>query len=238
MKNKSIILICLVVSLINAKEVTSLQDIIVTAQKHEEKYIDVPASMNLFSEFDIEDKNIESLNDLSAFSSNFSIFDAGGTGIVSPSIRGITSDTTVESASVGVYVDGIPYVGTIGNDIPIQNIQRIEILKGPQGTLYGKNSYSGAINIITKTPKNYTNGSANISLAEDKKREYSFNINTPIIKNKLLFNAFLRHYEKDGFIRNTTLNNYDNFKENDYGKIYLKYLANDNLDISLISSLF
>jgi len=237
MKTKSFVLLCLVTSLLNAKETLTLQELTVTAQKYEEKHIDVPISMNIIDEFDIEDKNIDDFNDLNNLSSNFSIFDAGGSGIVSSSIRGITSDTLVESASIGIYVDGIPYIGTIGNEIPIHNIQRIEILKGPQSTLYGKNSYSGAINIITKAPQNNTNGFVSVGFAEDNKQEYSLNLNTPIIDNKLLLNVFMRHYKKDGFIKNTTLNNEENYKENNYFKSYLKYLVNNKLTISLISSL-
>ncbi len=166
------------------------------------------------------------------------MFEAGGTGMMSAYIRGVASDTGVESANVGIYVDGVPYVNTFGNDIPIENIQRIEILKGPQSVLYGKNSYAGVVNIISKKPSvKEFEGDVGLSLGSDDKRKVSMTLNAPVVKDKFSINAFARHYEKDGFIWNTTLNTHDNYKENNFGKLQLLLTPSQNLEFSLISTI-
>lgn len=150
MKEKIALGMCvLVLSALNAKETVSLEDITVTAQKQEERYIDVPISLSVLDEFDIEDKGIDDFGDLANHASGLAIFDAGGTGILSPSLRGIASNTGAENLNVGIYVDGIPYVGTFGNELILVGMERVEVLKGPQSVLYGKNSYAGVINIET-----------------------------------------------------------------------------------------
>ena len=220
-----------------AKDSVELKDITVTSQKQEERYIDVPISLNVFNEFDIEDKKIDNISDLGNTTSNLIFLNAGGSSFYSPFIRGMASDTGVESSNVAIYIDGIPYVNTFENDIFMDGIQRIEVLKGPQSILYGKNSYAGVINIISKEPSNEFGGSIGVELGSDNKRKYTINVNTPIIQNKLFLDFFYRHYEKDGFINNENLDTDDNFRQNDFAKVNLKYLVNENLDISLISSL-
>lgn len=219
-----------------AKENISLKNIVVTAQKQDENFKDIPISLSIFNEFQIEDKGFENYNDLTNHSSNFTIFDAGGTGMMATYIRGVASDTGAESANVGVYVDGIPYVNTFGNDIPIENIQRIEVLKGPQSVLYGKNSYAGVVNIISKPPSGIFEGNTKVTLGSDGKRKVSLTLNAPAVADKLYLSLFARHNEKDGFVRNTTLNIEDNFKEDRYGKFHLLFTPSDRLDLSLISS--
>lgn len=234
------IAICLsflfIVPSLYAGKSVSLQQIMVTAQKQDENYRDIPISLTIFDEFDIEDRGFEEITDLADQSSNFTIFDAGGTGMVSPFIRGIASDNGVESANAGVYVDGIPYVHTFGNDIFLENIKRIEVLKGPQSVLYGKNSYAGVVNIISREPCNDMEGNAGIRLGSDNARKYHIFLNAPVIKNTLMMNAFFHHYEKDGFIKNSFLNTEDNFHGNRFGKVHVLFVPNPSLKLSLISS--
>ena len=219
-----------------AKEDVSLQNIVVTAQKQDQHIKDVPISLSVFNEFDIEDKGIENYKDLANFASNVTLLEAGGTGMMSTFIRGVASDSGVESANAGIYVDGVPYVYTFGNDIPIEQIQRIEILKGPQCVLYGKNSYAGVVNIISKEPAQVFEGSADVTIGSDDKRKLRLDLSTPLIAEKLNVSLFARHYEKDGFIHNTTLNNEDNYSENNFGKLHFRFTPTDRLMFSLISS--
>ena len=238
MKEKITLGMCvLVLSALNAKETVSLEEITVTAQKQEERYIDVPISLSVLDEFDIEDKGINDFGDLANHASGLAIFDAGGTGILSPSLRGIASNTGAENLNVGIYVDGIPYVGTFGNELILVGMERVEVLKGPQSVLYGKNSYAGVINIVSKEPRNHFEGSVGLEFGNYDKKIFNLNINTPIIKDKLLLDFYLRHSQKDGFIKNNYLGNYDNYKEDDFGKIYLKYIFSDYLKFSFISSI-
>ncbi len=238
--NKSILSIITVFALMHntlmAKEAKTLADIEVTAQKQEESIFEVPLSLNVFTQFDIEDKNIKSIKDIGKYTPNLYMVNPGDFGAISPSSRGLYSDASSVSTTVGMYIDGIPTLGTVGYNAILQNIERIEVLRGPQGTLYGKNAQAGVINVITKQPTNIFSGSVNASFGSDNKKEYSVNVNGPIVENKLFFNLSARHYSKDGFISNSYLNNKENYRENNYGKISLLYKASDNLKLSLISS--
>jgi len=237
MKKQIAVAMCLAtVSSMCSKEIIQLKDLTVTAQKQDENYIDVPISLNVFDEFQIEDKKIDTIQDLANNASNLIFLDAGGSGVLSPFIRGIASDTGVENSNVAIYLDGIPYVNTFGNEILLENVKRIEVLKGPQSVLYGKNSYAGVINIISKEPTKNFHGDITLELGSDNKKSYSLSLNTPL-SEKFLMNLFYKHNQKDGFITNNNLNNKDNFEESDFGKIHVKYIHSDNLDFSLISSI-
>lgn len=220
------------------KENLKLQDLSITAQKQEENYKDIPISMNVLDEFDIEDKGIENYVDLVNHVSNMTIFDAGGTDMRSTFMRGVAADNGVESANVGIYVDGVPYVNTFGNIFAMDNLERIEVLKGPQSVLYGKNSYAGVVNIISRKPTGYFSGNVGVQAGSDNKRRYSLTLNSPTVVEKLSASVQLSHTEKDGFIRNTTLNEYDNHKDRNFGRLHLLYTASDALSFSLISTSF
>jgi len=215
-----------------------LDSVTVTANKIEENIQEVPISMSVFDEFTIEDRKIESIQDVASHTSNFYLKDQGG-GVFAPTIRGISNSlpfSTAGSQPTSVIIDGIPISSAQGFNVNLMDIQRIEVLKGPQGTLYGKEAQAGVINVITKKPNNETKAKVGVELGEDNKREYTLSTSGPIVENKFYVGLSAKHYEKDGFIENTKLGGYTNDKENDYGRLHLRYTPNDDLEISFISS--
>jgi len=219
-----------------AKDIKSLDTVTVTAQKVEENVQDVPVSISVFDEFDIQDMQIESAKDIAKYTPNLLLFNINSSGVLMPTIRGLNTDYGSFSTSMAMFVDGVPIIGTSGLDAPISDVERIEVLKGPQGTLYGKGTESGVINIITKKPNNETKGKIGLELGSDNKRQYTFSASGPIVQDKFYMGLSVKHYEKDGYVYNAHLNkNADDIK-NDYGKINLRFTPTDNLDISLISS--
>jgi len=213
-----------------------LESITVTAQKTEQNVQDVPMSISVFDEYMIEDTKIESVKDIAQYTPNFMVFDYGS-GMVAPSIRGLTSEVTTLSTSAGMFIDGIPVLHGVGYNEELMDIERIEVLKGPQGTLYGRNTQSGAINIITKQPNNETRGKVELELGEDNKQEISLSASGPVVQDKFYVGISAKHYEKDGFVKNTNLGGYIDDKEYDYGKLVLRATPTDNLDISFTSSI-
>ncbi len=213
-----------------------LESVTVTANKIEENVQEVPISMTVFDEFAIEDRKIESVQDIAPYTSNFILEDKTG-GVVMPTIRGISNPFPNLSQPASVIIDGIPVSHSQGFDVTLMDIERIEVLKGPQGTLYGKEAEAGVINIISKKPDNETKAKVGVELGEDNKRQYTFNASGPIVEDKFYVGIAAKHYEKDGFIKNNTLGGYSNDKEHNYGKINLRYTPKDNLEISLISSI-
>ncbi len=132
------------------------ETVIVTAQKREQSIYDVPVAISAFSPETIEKQGITNLVDIGKFVPNLNVtgFSAGHTSSANPFIRGIglQDHLITTDPGVGVYVDGIYLGRQVGQNWSLTNIERVEVLRGPQGTLYGRNSIGGAINIITRKP--------------------------------------------------------------------------------------
>jgi len=132
------------------------EEIVVTATKREQSAYDVPAALSVFSANTVEKQGITDLIDVGKFVPNLNVTSFGGGQVSSsnPFIRGIglQDHLVTTDPGVGVYVDGVYLGRQIGQNWSLANIERIEVLRGPQGTLYGRNSIGGAINIITRKP--------------------------------------------------------------------------------------
>lgn len=239
MKNKTIsflVILMLMAVCVSAKEAKVVDAVTVTAQKMEQNVQDIPMSITVFDEYSIEDQQIETIKDIGQYTPNLLLFNINSMGIILPTIRGLNTDYGSFSTAMAMFVDGVPIVGTSGLDTPIADVERIEVLKGPQGTLYGKGTESGVINIITKKPDNEFRGKLGIERGSDNKEQYTFQAAGPILKDKFYIGISGKHYEKDGFVENIYLNKKADDIEYDYGKMVLRYTPLDNLDISLVSS--
>jgi len=240
-KQKSKIALSIITSLVlsssmYAKDtIQEFDKLTVTAQKSEENIQNVPISMSVFDEYSIEDNQIKTIQDISSYTPNLMFIDLGGSDDFRPTMRGLSSLTNF-SSSVSLFIDGIPVSSQFGFNETLLDIERIEVLKGPQGTLYGKDTHAGAINVITKKPNNKTKLNTKIELGSDNKREYTLNTSGAIIKDKFFISLAAKHYEKDGFIKNIYLNKIVDDREHNYGKVHFRYTPTENLDISLISS--
>jgi iron complex outermembrane receptor protein len=141
--------------------------IIVTAQKREQSIYDVPVAISAFTPETLERQGITDLTDIGKFVPNLNItgFSAGHTSSQNPFIRGIglQDHLITTEPGVGVYVDGVYLGRQVGQNWSLANIERVEVLRGPQGTLYGRNSIGGAINIITRKPGDEPGGRMGLS---------------------------------------------------------------------------
>jgi iron complex outermembrane receptor protein len=133
-----------------------LEEVLVTATKREESIYDVPIAITAFTEQTILRQGITDLTDIGKFVPNLNVtgFSAGHVSSVNPFIRGIglQDHLITTEPGVSVYVDGVYLGRQVGQNWSLANIERVEVLRGPQGTLYGRNSIGGAINIITRQP--------------------------------------------------------------------------------------
>ncbi len=146
---------------------TAFEPVIVTAQKREQSIYDVPVAISAFSADTIEKQGISDLTDIGKFVPNLNVtgFSAGHTSSANPFIRGIglQDHLITTDPGVGVYVDGIYLGRQVGQNWSLANIERVEVLRGPQGTLYGRNSIGGAINIITRQPGDEDGGRVSLT---------------------------------------------------------------------------
>ena len=143
-----------------------IEEITVTAAKREQSIYEVPIAVSAFEGAKLAEQGIVGIYDIGKFVPNLNIteFSAGHTSSVNPFIRGIglQDHLITTDPGVSVYVDGVYLGRQVGQNWSIANIERIEVLRGPQGTLYGRNSIGGAINIITKTPGSDPGGKVGI----------------------------------------------------------------------------
>jgi iron complex outermembrane receptor protein len=137
-------------------DASAFEEITVTAKKREQNIYEVPVAVSAFSGAAIAKQGITDLTDVGKFVPNLNVtgFSAGHTSSANPFIRGIglQDHLITTDPGVGVYVDGVYLGRQVGQNWSLSNIERIEVLRGPQGTLYGRNSIGGTINIITRKP--------------------------------------------------------------------------------------
>lgn len=129
-----------------------LEEIVVTAQRKTERLQDVPISVNAISGEAMAARGVTDTFDLQTVVPGLSITRVAS--VSTPYLRGVGSDgaNPNQEASVATYVDGVYYAAPFGNLFSFNNIDRIEVLKGPQGTLFGRNATGGVIQIVTRTP--------------------------------------------------------------------------------------
>ncbi len=143
-------------------EAAVFEEVIVTATKREESIYDVPVAVSAFAEDVMFRQGIVDMTDVGKFVPNLTItgFSAGHVSSVNPFIRGIglQDHLITTEPGVGVYVDGVYLGRQVGQNWSLANIERVEVLRGPQGTLYGRNTIGGAINIITRKPGDESGG--------------------------------------------------------------------------------
>ena len=213
------------------------QEMIVTAQKQEEELKDVPISVTVMTGYDVEDKRIDGIWKLADHIPGLMIVDVGMSDMFAmPSMRGITASANSFTTSVGLYVDGVPILSSPGFAANLLDIERIEVLRGPQGTLYGKNTEAGVISIITRQPDNEWRGRIGGEIGEDNKRLVMGTLSGPLIEEKLFFSLTGQFDSKDGFIKNAYLGGTDDDRERYYGRAQLRWTPSPDWDISLILS--
>lgn len=177
-----------------------LEVIEVTAQKRVENVQEVPIAISAFSEEAIRTIGITEVNDLGLFTAGLETNNATATQ-TSFNIRGITTNDfgIGLDPAVAVYIDGV-YIGRRGaSNLNFNDVERVEVLKGPQGTLFGRNSAAGAIHIITKQAHEDFEGNVRVTLGNLGKVKFETIVNAPISDN-LFFKGTYINNRRDGFV--------------------------------------
>jgi len=190
----------------DAAQAQQIETVIVTAEKRSENVQNVPIAITAFSGAAIQEKGIGDLHGLSNLTPNVNLDGgapfSGDSSVLSASIRGIGQDDFAFNIDpgVGVYVDGVYYARTIGANVDLLDVQRIEILKGPQGTLFGRNTIGGAISVVTRDPGDKFMVQAQATAGSFNRRDLAMTADIPIadnIKSSITFQSV----EHDGYQR-------------------------------------
>lgn len=178
-------------------------EVVISASKDNSELKKLPTSVSLITSNLIESNEIQSLNHVTGMAANFVMPDYGSK-LTSPVyIRGIGS--RINSPSVGLYVDKVPYFEKAAFDFDFFDVEKVEILRGPQGTLYGRNSMGGLINVVTKSPMDYQGSYVGLSAANYGNYKINASHYNKVGEN-MAFSFSGNYQHNDGFYTNEFLN--------------------------------
>lgn len=182
-----------------------LEEVIVTARKRAESLQDTPISVAAFTADSLDERQIGSADQLTQVTPNLSFSShapsAGNNASSQIFIRGIgqTEFLPTTDPGVGLYIDNVYMARSVGATIDFVDLEQIEILRGPQGTLFGRNTIGGAINITTRKPGEELGGSLDIKLGSDSRKDVRGTIDIPV-SDTLLTTISVGSRKRDGYV--------------------------------------
>ena len=183
---------------------SSLEEIVVTAQKREQSLQDVPIAVTAISSNQLVANRITNVQDLSGLAPNTIVRPAaGGTGIATFTMRGVTSYGVVPGSDkeVSIYLDGVYISSTRASIFDVPDIARIEVLRGPQGTLFGRNATAGAVSIVTRDPKGQFQVTQQVTIGNYNQFRSRTSVDLPSWGPFSAYVSYL-HGERDGDVKN------------------------------------
>jgi len=216
-----------------AQDAGGLEEIVVTAQKRSESMQDVPISIQVFSADEIERLNIRNTIDLVRNVPNMiGINNVGLPQAASYFLRGVGQDESISTLdpAVGTFVDGVYISRQIANNARLYDVDSVEVLRGPQGTLYGRNTSGGAIRIITQKPHDHNEGFIDLAYGEYDTREVTGKVNLVISDNIFLKVTAFYLDQSDGFLQNVTLNRDQWTQEATGARVQVLYSPSDQFE--------
>jgi len=215
----------------------ALEEVIVTAQKREQSLQEAPIALTALTQESLEQMKISGIDGISGKSPNVVIVPTvGGSVNAGINIRGAASNVNNLSrdAAVGVYLDGVAIAKASGAIFDVADLERIEVLRGPQGTLYGKNTIGGAINLVTAKPTGEFGGKTTFTYGNENLRMVRTHIDTPSLgtsgEGAGKVAAKISYFRKlrDGFVENTTSSSKDFDDQNQWStRLALNWELND-----------
>ena len=184
-----------------------VEEIIVTAQKTEQRLRDVPISMSVMDADFLAELGVTDFDDVSKYAGNFKVNNEGGVE-PPPDIRirgfGTAQSNRAFEQSVGLSIDGDTFGRQEFFQAALFDIERVEVLKGPQGTLFGKNTTAGLLNVVLAEPSDELEGVVDLQIGELGRRRFETAIGGPVVEDWLLVRVAGLVDERDGLVRNTT----------------------------------
>ena len=206
--------------------------IIVTARKRDERLQDIPDSLTVLTADTIARANITNVQELAQLTPNLVIVDQLRPGIQTVSLRGIT---TVQGGPppFALVIDGVQQPSMDFLNQELVDVQQIEVLRGPQGTLYGAGAVAGAINIVTKRPTDEFSASGRFLYQSGDTKRATATVSGPLADGRASFRASVFYIDSDGVIDNLAREENVDFREEVVvrGSLFLE--PTDNIDITL-----
>ena len=224
-------------SLVSEAQAQATDEIIVTARKRSESIQDVPVAVSALTAAQLQKGNIPMTQDLGKLVPNVALHDMAYAGAgLSASIRGLNYDDTEKSndPAVGVTVDGVFAANNGGVNLDLFDVESIEVLRGPQGTLYGRNTIGGVININRSKPTRELGAKFQVGVEEDNTKDLQAVVNFPI-GDRAGLKIAVRDLNADNWMYNvTTGRNDSDFKDVQSHSIRLNADVTDNITVDFI----
>lgn len=228
---------------LNAQAQMVLEEVIVTARKREESLQETPIAVTALSARAMEELGVRDISDLRKVAPNVDVYDGNGsTGTGSIYIRGIgaRNEGVNFDSGVGIYLDGIYVSRTSGAVLDNVDLQSVQVLRGPQGTLFGKNTTGGAVLYSTNKPTEELSGHAELMAGNYDQFTAKLTGNLPLIGDTLLSRFSIYSNSRDGYVTNRANGNPDITDGQEFNDIdrkgaqaQLRYNASDNLVFDL-----
>lgn len=210
----------------------ALEEVIVTAEQRSESLQEVPVSVTAFTSTEIQSAGIENSQDFVNLTPNVTLDDSFTVGNTFITIRGVAQINNADSP-VAVVIDGVPQGNQKQFKQELFDIERIEVLRGPQGALYGRNAIGGAINIVTKQTGNEVDGFIKAGVSNGSGKKLIAGIGVPLVEDRLFLRVAANYKDSDGLIKNKTVNkNVDNMTAKDF-RTKLLWLATEDISVDL-----
>lgn len=214
-----------------------LEEVVVTAQHREQSLFEVPISVTVLDADFLQASHIRRIDDMVGFTPGLSGWEQGASTPIY-AVRGISSNSwgIGGEASVGVFRDDA-YIGRINSTgAAYMDVQRVEVLKGPQGTLFGRNASAGVINIITNQPDDKFGVDYRLGYGSWDSLDGELTVNAPLVDDKLFFRGTLFRHKDRGFDKNVLQGNRLGDRDTWAGRGSLKWQANEDLSVRLTLS--
>ncbi len=177
--------------------------ITVTAQKRPEEVQDVPLSITVLSSQELEDAQIDSIEDIAQNTPNFLLFPTSPGNLPAYTIRGLGNNNFLSRDAVGFFVNGVPYDSGLFSDILLTDLERVEVLRGPQNILHGRSSIGGVVNIVTRPPADELELRSAISYGSENLVNVQLSASDALIPDTLGFRISGALNRQDGLVENT-----------------------------------
>lgn len=213
----------------------ALEEVVVTARKRTEALIDVPLSISVVTPETIEVQGIQNITDMMAgklpslFYAQNRAF-SSTRDFVSLVVRGVGANPALEP-STGVFIDGV-YQPGLGFDTAFLDVERVELLRGPQGALFGRNTEGGALSIITRKPGNDVRGHVSVAADDLTTVLGRGSLSGPVVDEQLFAGVSVQAVGSDGYVRNTFLGTNQNADSATAARIALRYTPNERLEVN------
>ena len=211
-----------------------LDDIIVTAERRETSLQRTPIAISAFGADTLAERKIDSIRDLAGQIPNLRIPRATiGYTTQLFSLRGVGETDPIQEPTLSVYVDDVYYPRQIGSMLDFNDVQRIEVLRGPQGTLYGRNTSAGALRVITRDPGNATEAAADIGYGSYDALKVRALLSGALAQDKLYASIAFTHYARDGTHWDPTLDEHVNGIDVNAVRAKLRWTPTETTDVQL-----